>query len=287
MSTIVKVAGVQMEPVILNKKVNLRRCQELLYAAAGQGAQFIVFPECTLTGYIYSSMDEARMIAEPIPGPSTREICNLCNKLDVYTVVGLIESDGNKYYNAVALLGPEGFIAKYRKLHLPYLGIDRFLNHGDLPLKVCETRVGKIGMGICYDARFPEHARILALKGAELIVYPTNLADITTFKAEHVILTRAYENLVFCMSINRVGEERGIRFTGHSRIVDFSSGGITLAEGKPYEEDIIYAEIEPGKAGDKHCIFVPGEFEIDFVKDRRPEYYDILTSPLGDRSRIR
>jgi predicted amidohydrolase len=287
MGAIVKVAGIQMAPVILNKEVNLTKCKELLAAAAKQGSRFIVFPECSLTGYIYTSLDEAIPVAETIPGPSTDEMSVICKQLDIYSIVGLIEQDRGKYYNSAALIGPDGLVGKYRKLHLPYLGIDRFLNHGDLPLKVYETGVGKIGMGICYDARFPEHARILTLQGAEIIAYPTNLADITTFRGDHVILTRAYENLVFCISVNRVGQERGVNFIGGSRIVDFSSGGIVVSEGKSYEEDIIYAEIEPGKAGDKYCVIVPGEFEIDVLKDRRPEYYGALIQPLTDKSRIR
>jgi predicted amidohydrolase len=287
MGAIVKVAGIQMAPVILNKEVNLTRCKELLAAAAKQGSRFIVFPECSLTGYIYTSLDEAIPVAETIPGPGTDEISVICKQLDIYSIVGLIEQDRGKYYNSAALIGPDGLVGKYRKLHLPYLGIDRFLNHGDLPLKVYETGVGKIGMGICYDARVPEHARVLALQGAEIIAYPTNLADITTFRGDHVILTRAYENLVFCISVNRVGQERGINFIGGSRIVDFSSGGIVVAEGKPYKEDVIYAEIEPGKARDKHCVITPGEFEIDIFKDRRPEYYGELVQPLTKKSRIR
>ena len=287
MSTMVKVAGIQMAPVILNKEVNLKRCKELLTIAATQGSRLIVFPECSLTGYIYTSLNEAIQVAETIPGPSTDEIGSTCKQLGTYSIIGLIEQDRGKYYNSAALIGPDGLVGKYRKLHLPFLGVDRFLNHGDLPLKVYDTGVGKIGMGICYDARFPEHARILTLQGAEIIAYPTNLADITTFRGDHVILTRAYENLVFCISVNRVGRERGINFIGGSRIVDFSFGGTVVAEGKPYEEDIIYAEIEPGKAANKYCIVVPGEFEIDVLKDRRPEHYGALIQPLTDKSRIR
>jgi predicted amidohydrolase len=287
MNKTVKIAGIQMTPVILEKEYNLKRCCELLSMAAEQGSQLIVFPECCLTGYIYSSLDEAIPVAETIPGPSTDELGAMCRRLNVYSIIGLIEEDEGKFYNAVTLIGPDGLLGKYRKLHLPYLGIDRFLNHGDLPLCAYETGIAKIGMGICYDARFPEHARSLTLQGAEIIAYPTNLADFTTFKGDHVILTRAYENLVFCISVNRTGEERGIRFTGGSKIVDFSSGGTVLAKGKLYEEDIIYAGIEPDKARDKHCVIAPGEFEIDILKDRRPDYYGALIQSLSDTSRIR
>lgn len=114
----------------------------------------------------------------------------------------------------------------------------------------------------------------------------TNLPEISGLRPEYVIPTRALENMVFCVSVNRAGEERGVKFTGRSIIVDFSTG-LALAEGQPYEEDIIYAEIEPARARDKHVVLVPGEFEVCFINDRRPEFYDVITRPLADTSRIR
>jgi predicted amidohydrolase len=279
----VKVAGVQMEPKILEKERNLARCLELIRATAKEGARLIVFPECALTGYLFTSLDEALPMAEPILGPSTEKILAACHELNVYVVVGLLEKDGDKCYNAAALLGPQGLVAKYRKLHLPYLGVDRFVNHGDLPLTVYETEVGRIGMGICYDARFPEHARVLALQGADVIVVPTNLPELIKFDPGHIVLTRANENLVFFVNINRVGEERGFKFIGRSTIADFSSP-MPLAQGKPYEEDILYADIEPARARQKHLVSIPGEFETNFVNDRRPEFYSIITQPLADTS---
>jgi predicted amidohydrolase len=285
MDNIVKIAGIQMSPDILNKDGNLERCLELIKTAAGNRARFIVFPEATLSGYVFNSLEEALPVAETIPGPTTESILKLCRQLDVYVIIGLIEEDRGKYYNAAAFVGPHGLIGKYRKLHLPFLGIDRFLNHGDLPLKVYDTDVGRIGIGICYDSRFPEHSRVLSLLGAEVIVIITNWPEGVEFIPEHTVLTRAQENGVYYIAVNRVGEERGVKFFGKSKIVDCIGG--MMAEGKPYEEDILCAEINPALARDKYRVVIPGRFEADIMRDRRPEFYKIITDPLKDNSRIR
>jgi predicted amidohydrolase len=279
-----KIAAVQMEPKILEKNRNLTRCLELIQVTASEGARLIVFPECALTGYVFTSLKEALPLCEPIPGPSTEKIIGVCRELNVYVVIGLLEREAGKCYNAAALLGPGGVLARYRKAHLPYLGVDRFVNHGNLPLSVSQTEIGRIGMGICYDINFPEHARVLALEGADIIVLPTNWPLRREFVPEHIIPARAAENLVFVVAVNRVGEERGSRFIGRSKIAHWA-GGVALAEGKPYEEDILYAHIEPATAREKHLVFAPGEFEVDIFKDRRPELYGVITDPLADLSR--
>jgi len=280
------IAGVQMEPRIFEKDSNLTRCVDLIQATAGEGARLIVFPECALTGYVFSSLEEARPLCEPIPGPSTEKIIAMCEELSAYVVIGLLESDNGQIYNAAALLGPEGVLGKYRKVHLPYLGVDRFVNHGNLPLSVFQTEVGNIGMGICYDINFPEHARVLALQGADMIILPTNWPVRREFVPQYIVPARAAENLVFVVAVNRVGLERGSRFIGRSKIAHWA-GGITLAEGKPHEEDILYAHIEPATAREKHLIFAPGEFEVDIFKDRRPELYRVITDPLTNHSHRR
>jgi predicted amidohydrolase len=269
----VKIAGVQMAPKILEKEKNLERCLEFIQNTAKEGARLIIFPECALPGYIFSSLEEAIPVAESIPGPSTDEIQALCSELNVYVVMGLLEMDGDKCYNTAALLGPEGLVGKHRKVHLPCVGIDRFVDKGDIPFTVYDTPVGRIGMGICYDGIFPEHARVLALQGADLVVLPTNWPKTTQGTPKYVVPTRAIENHIFYAAVNRVGEERGIEFFGRSRIAYWF--GI-LADGKAYEEDILYAEIEPATARDKRLVGKPGEMEIDVINDRRPEFYSLI-----------
>lgn len=281
----IKIAGIQMEPVILDKDRNLTRSLELMETAAQERAQLIVFPEAALSGYVFCSLEEALPLTETVPGPSTEKIMDSCRKLNLHVVVGLLEKDKGRYYNTAALIGPSGLIGKYRKLHLPYIGIDRFLNHGDMPLEVYHTDIGRIGLGICYDLDFPEHARVLALLGAEVIVTITNWPEGIEFVPEHVVPTRTRENRIHNIAINRVGEERGVRFFGRSRIFDCT--GALLAEGKPYDEDILYAEIIPALAQEKHQMIIPGELETDIIKDRRPEFYRKLVEPSADTSRIR
>ena len=195
MTHTIRVAAVQMDPKLADVAGNLARCVELLSTAVGAGAQLVVFPEAALSGYVFGSLEEAIPVAEPIPGPSTDAMAEACRRLDAHAVVGLLEKDGDDYYNASALIGPDGLIGKYRKLHLPYLGVDRFLRPGNLAPKVHETRLGRIGLSICYDLDFPEYPRVLALMGAQILVTATNWPDDIEFVPDHIVQTRARENV--------------------------------------------------------------------------------------------
>lgn len=278
MGETIKVAGAQMDPRLADTAGNVARCVELMKTAAKEGAQLILFPEAALSGYVFCSLTEAVPSAEPVPGPSTERIAEACRELNVHVVVGLLEKDGGNCYNAAALIGPSGLIGKYRKLHLPYVGVDRFVNRGDLPLEVHDTALGKLGLSICYDLDFPEQARVLTLMGAEVIVAISNWPEGVEFAPDHLVHARARENMVNVVAVNRVGVERGVRFIGRSKFVN--SRGVCLAEGRPYEEDLIYAEIDPASAREKHQVIIPGELEIDMTRDRRPEFYGLLTKPV-------
>ncbi len=285
MDETIKVSGIQMEPRILEKSHNLDRVLKHIRTEALLGAHLVIFPEASLTGYIFRDLAEAALVAETVPGPSTNRVTEACRNLNVFAVFGLIEEEQGKYYNTSVLVGPTGFIGKYRKLHLPFVGMDRFLNHGNLPLQVFNTEIGKIGLGICYDLDFPEHGRVLSLLGAEIIIMITNWPEGVEFAPEHLIHVRAIENRVYCLAINRVGEERGVKFFGRSKIVDPSSR--ILAEGKLYQEDILRTEITPALARSKYVVTKRDEMEIDCQRDRRPEFYAKITDPLEDKSRIR
>ena len=279
---IIKVAAVQMEPRILDTDRNLARCLDLTRTASGVGARLIVLPECALSGYAFSSLEEALPCCETIPGPSTGRIAEACRQLDVYVVIGMLErSSSGRRYNAAALLGPLGLIGKYRKTHLPYLGVDRFLERGDSPPRVFETGIGRIGVGICYDVMFPEHARVLALGGADVLTLPTNWPEQREHIPEHVVPARAAENRIFVVAANRVGIERGTRFIGTSVIAHCAKGAI-LARGKADEEEILYADLNLAEARDKHVVIAPGEFEFNLVRDRRPELYGRIVEPPAE-----
>ena len=271
----VKIAAVQMDPKIMRNSDNLERIVLETRAAAKNGADLIIFPECALSGYVFSSREEAIPFAESIPGMSTERLATCCQELGVYVVYGLLEKDGDKCYNAAVLVGPEGFIGKYRKIHLPFLGIDRFLDAGNEPFQVYETPIGNIGLHICYDCNFPESARIMALLGADIIALPTNWPQGRERIVNYVVNSRAYENRVHFVAANRVGIERGTSFMGHSKIV--SAPGDTLVEASGDKEEIIYAEVSLAEARQKHIVIKAGEFEVDFIHDRRPELYGELT----------
>lgn len=271
----VKVAGVQMEPKILMKGRNLEKCLSLMRTAAENGAKLLIFPECSLTGYCFSSLDEALPIAESVPGPCTEAITRMCKELGVYAVVGLLEKDEKKIYNALIFAGPQGLVGKYRKIHLPHLGIDRFATHGDHPFRVFETGVGRVGVNICFDVRFPESARVMALQGAEIIALPTNWPVGAEGVPQCVINARAYENRVNYIAVNRVGTERGFRFIGQSKIVDYT--GRTISEASALEEEVVYAELDLRGTRNKRVVIVPGEFELPLFEERRPEFYHKIT----------
>ncbi len=127
---------------------------------------------------------------------------------------------GEKLFNTAVLVGPIGVIGSYRKVHLPYLGIDMFTSYGDRPFAVHNAGELKVGMNICYDAAFPEAARSLAIQGADLIALPTNWPPGAECTAASVINARAMENAIYFIAVNRVGTERGFDFIGRSKIVD-------------------------------------------------------------------
>jgi predicted amidohydrolase len=271
----VKVAGAQINPQILEKERNLEKCLDSIRVASKTSAKLIVFPECALTGYCFNNRDEALAMAETIPGWSTRTIAALCKELDIYVIVGLLEKFRTRLYNAAAFLGPEGLVGKYRKTHLPYLGVDRFADRGDKPFRVYDTPIGKIGLNICFDLRFPEPSRVMALNGAEVLVLPTNWPEGAENSPRFYVNTRASENRVNYVAVNRVGKERGFGFIGQSKIVD--PDGRTLAEASSDREEIIYADFNLEAARNKRVIIRPGEFELPLWEERRPKFYGAIS----------
>ncbi|MBN1367611.1 MAG: carbon-nitrogen hydrolase family protein [Dehalococcoidales bacterium] len=274
MSDIIKIASAQINPIIKEKEKNLVKILAVLREAAANQAQLIVYPECALTGYVYNSKEEAGPYMETIPGPITEKVALVCKELGVYCSFGLLEKDGDKCFNVAVLIGPEGLIGKYRKTHLPFLGIDRFMDKGDNQFQVFRTPVGNIGMHICYDVNFPEVCRVMALMGADILVLPTNWPEGRGKVAQYVVVTRAFENKVHFIVADRVGIERGTKFIGMSKIIN--AWGDTLVEASRDNEEIVYAEVSLSDAREKHVVLKPGEFEYNFIGNRRPELYGKL-----------
>jgi predicted amidohydrolase len=276
------IAGVQMDCRLGDRPRNLAVIRERLRDAAGRGARLIVFPECALTGYCFESRQEALAHAEPVPGPSTEALAADCRKLGVWAAVGMLEHDPatGGLFNACALVGPAGPPATYRKIHLPFLGVDRFATPGDRPFAVHDLGGLRVGMTICYDGSFPESSRVLTLLGADLVLLPTNWPTGAQTTVCYAVQVRAFENRIYYAAVNRVGEERGFRFIGQSRLVDCA--GELLAAAGPDGEEIVLASIDPERARAKRIVKIPGQYELDRIAHRRPEMYGPLCEPRRD-----
>src|SRR5579859_4256068 len=267
-----RVAVAQLDPKLAEKERNLDACLARLDEAVSEGAELVVFPECAVPGYMFSSAAEALPYAEEIPGLSTEAFEEACRRLDAHVVCGLLERDGGRLHNAAVLVGPDGLIGTYRKTHLPFLGVDRFVVPGD-ELPVWDTPLGRIGVEICYDLRFPEATRTLALKGADIVCHPTNFPMAARVQTELITTARAAENRIFLLTANRCGQERWAEFCGRSQIVD--PYGVRLAETDVAGEALLVADVEIEKARDKDYV-VPGEYELYLFGHRRPELYGAL-----------
>ena len=269
------IACAQIDCFLGQTETNLNKITSLIRTAAERDAQLVMFPECALTGYAYESLEEAIPFAEPINGPSANTIAEACRDANAYAIVGFIEADGNNYYNAAMLVGPDGVVGNYRKTHLPFIGIDRFLTPGDRAYQVFELPFGKVGMNICYDISFPEPARALKLMGAELIALITNWPTAAWRSPEFVANTRALENHLFYAATDRVGTERGWNFIGRSKVVDCN--GDTLTEAGERDEELLVVAIDFQEANHNRIVNVPGSYEVDRIKDRRPELYEVIS----------
>ena len=267
-----RVAVAQMEPKLGEKDRNLEACLARLDEAAAAEAELLVLPECAIPGYMFDSAEEALPYAEEIPGPSTEVLEQACRRHDVHIVCGLLEREGDALRNAAVFVGPDGLVGTYRKTHLPFLGVDRFVVPGD-QLSVWDTPIGRIGVQICYDLRFPEVTRTLALQGADLVAHPTNFPLAARAQTEIVTLARAVENRIYLLTANRVGKERRGEFCGWSQIVD--PFGRRLAEAAETGEALLMADVDLEKARDKDYV-IPGEYELYLFGHRRPELYGAL-----------
>ncbi|GMV37840.1 MAG: carbon-nitrogen hydrolase [Fimbriimonadales bacterium] len=266
------VASVQFAPDYAQVDGNVTRVIALLRDAAERGARLVVFPECALTGYGFPDRETALNHALAANGPEIRSLADECARLGVYAVIGFAERGEPGLYNSAALLGPKGLLGVYRKTHLPWIGLDRFADKGST-LPVFDTPLGRFGILICYDLRFPEAGVSLALRGADAILVPTNWPEGAESSPHFLAPARANENRLYVIASNRVGEEAGFRFIGKSGIWGFDGKPIAYADHA--DEALVIAPIDPEKARQKRVIVKPGEFESEPLADRRPELYEL------------
>ena len=267
MSSNIKVGFVQTNPEFGAVEANLSQAKKLW---GERKADLLVLPELFNTGYQFQSLAEARNFSEPIPdGPTSRFLMDWAGETGMAIVAGLAERDGKILYNSAVIVGPKGFIGKFRKAHI-FDSENNFFQPGDLPFTVFDTGFAKIGIMICFDWRFPETARTLALQGADLIAHPANLV---LPHCPQAMITRCLENRVYAVTSDRVGSEKrapgeALKFIGQSQVVD--PDGIVLVRASEDREEAHVMEIDLKKARNKRI-----NGHNDLFADRREDLYRV------------
>lgn len=275
----VRVACVQMEPHIGETAQNIERSSALIAEAADNGARIIVLPELVSSGYVFHERSEVEAAAENIPGgPAVSAWADVCRAKGVYVVAGLPEAADGAFYNSCVLVGPEGHVGTYRKMHL-WNEENSFFAPGDSGFRVFDTPYGRVGMIICYDCWFPEAFRACALDGADIVCVPTNWVPIPgqapseRAMANVLCQANAHSNGLYVLAADRVGVERGQEFVGQSLIVDHT-GWPLAGPASEVDAEILYAEIsaEAARVGRTWNPY------NDPIRNRRPDAYESLVS---------
>ncbi|TCP28835.1 putative amidohydrolase [Scopulibacillus darangshiensis] len=262
-----KAAALQFNPMLREKKENINRLYRDAEAAFKNGAKLVVAPEMATTGYLFKDRDDILPYVEPIPGTTTEFFSLLTSEYNSYIAFGMPEKDPatNIYYNTSVLIGPEGYVGKYRKIHL-WEAEAHWAAMGDLGVPVFHTNIGNIAMNICMDSSYYETARLAAIRGADILAFHTNSSS----QAISTLPARAQQNGLYVISANRSNTENGFHMIGASAI--WSPMGQKLAEG-PYspneETDIdqthfIYGDIDPKQYNNENK---------GLLISRRPELY--------------
>ena len=278
--TAIRVAACQIDPKLGEVEANLDLIARSVAEAAAAGSTFTVLPEAAVTGYAFASLSEALPVARKAEAIAERTLAGLAETHRMTIVCGTLEPDADEVFNTALVLLPDGRRYRYRKIHLPFLGVDRFATPGPDAPSVIEVDGLRFGVLICYDLRFPEAARICSLEGADLIALPTNWPVGVEFHPDLFAPARAAENHCYVLAADRVGTERGTTFMGRSLLVDYD--GKVLARAGDGEE-LLTGEIEPEAARLTHVQRRPGEHEWDTIGDRRPGLYERLLRPGADR----
>jgi N-carbamoylputrescine amidase len=287
------VALVQMHCDIEPEK-NLAKAIDRIRDAAKQDAQIVCLPELFRSQYFCQSEDHANFaLAEQVPGPTTDSLGKLAAELKIVIIASLFEKRGaGVYHNTAAIINADGrLLGRYRKMHIPddpAYHEKFYFTPGDLGFQSWTTAQGNIGVCICWDQWYPEAARLTALRGAEILFYPTAIGWHPSEKekfgtAQHsawetIQRSHAIANGCFVAVANRVGHESpvggdGIEFWGQSFIV--APSGEIIAKGSIDKEELVMAEIE-WKRVDEHRTHWP------FLRDRRIDAYSDMQKRMID-----
>ena len=284
----VKVAATQMT-CSWELEDNINKAKNIIKNAAKQGANIILLQELFQTPYFCIEYDENifRLAKEFENNPLLKEMADIAKQLNVVLPISYFEKTNNVYFNSIAIINSDGLIlGNYRKSHIPdgagYLE-KYYFNPGDTGFKVWDTNFGKIGVGICWDQWFPEVARIMAIKGADILFYPTAIGDEPRSKYDsslawqRVMQGHAAANIVPVVASNRIGfekvQEQTNGFYGKSFICDHT--GEILKEASKDKEEIITAEINL----EENQLF---RRNWGLFRDRRIDLYKELLSLDGE-----
>ena len=284
----VNIAAIQL-PCVSNVAENLDRTVAAIKQAAAAGAQLICLQELFSSLYFCQSEDHDQFkLAQTIPGPTTERISSLAAELGVVIIAGIFERRApGLFHNSAVIIESDGSIAGiYRKMHIPddpYFYEKFYFTPGDLGFKCFDTSVAKVGVCICWDQWFPEAARLTALAGAEILVYPTAIGwqapEKDTFGESQLsawqtmMRSHAIANGVFLVAPNRVGVEDNIEFWGHSFIAD--PYGNMIVESDQQGPATIHADCDFG-------LIETARTHWPFLRDRRIDAYDGLTRRMLD-----
>lgn len=259
---IIKAGFLQFEPIFGETEKNIASIKSLLKRA--EGADLVVIPELANSGYNFESKKQAISLAESIENSHyINFLTEQANALNLHIVSGFHEIEENFLYNTAVLIGPNGFIGKYRKIHL-FMNEFDFFEKGNLGLPVFDIGICKIGLLICFDWVFPEVWRILALKGADIICHPSNLV---LPYAQQAVPVHGMINKTFNITANRYGTERGVTFSGKSIISNPIGETLAIAESNKDELCIVDMDINQArnkKITEKNHVFndrFPSEYK--------------------------
>jgi predicted amidohydrolase len=257
-----RVATVQTKPLFGDVTANVRAAIELIESTP---ADLYVLPELCTTGYNFVEAAEVRTLAEEATGATFNRMAEVAKRSSCYIVYGFAEK-AEGFYNSAAMVGPAGLVGLYRKVHL-FNREQLYFKPGDLGFPVYDLPFGRVGMMICFDWIYPEAARTLALKGAQLIAHPSNLV---LPYCPDAMITRCLENRVFAATADRTGREnRGghdLRFIGTSEIV--TPRGEVLGRLGTDEVGIFVGGVDLREADDKKV-----NRYNDLLVQRQPEQY--------------
>jgi len=263
----VLVGYAQIKPIFGRKERNLQRALKLLGASSDLGADLMVLPELFNTGYAFKNMKEVEKMSETVPdGLTSQALMSFAEESGLHVCAGISERHRRSFYNSAILVGPSGPKGLYRKTHL-FAEEKRWFEPGNTGFRVFSVKDTKVGIIICFDWFFPESVRTLALRGAEVVCHPANLV---LPYCQTAMLGAAIQNKVFIITANRIGTERGLRFTGRSQII---GPDMRVLASSGLGEDIKAVGIVPEDARDKHVTELNDVFE-----DRRPGLYSPICS---------